>query len=394
MLVLLSALALAAPPSAVGHGADGSGTVDLDLVGTFAIPGLPHVPIGVEPIINGIPYDTDEWPEAGAMVVKLGLRYGTQVFEFITPICSSTLIAPDVVLLAAHCVDETTLRYSLPGNAEIIEFAFDRKANLSSYQNGRPYNEGVILASGSQKHPEFDINNFNSFSSLGVAKNDDIALLFLEEPVFDVDHAYLPAAEEVDQILEGNMVEIVGWGQRDATNPYTAGIKYGGVSNIGELGTHELQVGPDASDVRKCHGDSGGPTFMAFETDSSVEHRVIGVTSHAYDLTDCASKGGVDTRVDAYLDWIEEEMVAACDEGLRTWCDWPGIVPPPDADGYHAWEVNPNDAVDPFGGVGDDDEEADSSSSEGSSGGCSTVSGGVGLAGGLVGLVGLLGRRR
>jgi len=390
MLVLLSTLALAAQPSAAG---DGAGTVDLDFVGTFAIPGMPHVPIGVEPIINGTPYDKVDWPETGAMVVKLGLRYGTQVFEFITPICSSTLIAPDVVLLAAHCVDEKTLQYSLPGNAEIIEFAFDRKADLSSYQNGNPYNLGVVVASGTKKHPKFDINNFNSFSSLGVSKNDDIALLFLEEPVLEVDHAYLPTAEEVEQILEGNVVEIVGWGQRDAANPYTAGIKYGGVSDIGELGAHELQIGADASDVRKCHGDSGGPTFMAFETDSAVEHRVIGVTSHAYDLTDCASKGGVDTRVDAYLDWIEDEMVAACDEGLRTWCDWPGIVPPPDADGYHAWEVNPNDPVDPFGGVGDDEDEASSSSSEGS-GGCSTVSGSVGLAGGLVGLVGLLGRRR
>ncbi len=68
---------------------------------------------------------------------------------------------------------------------------------------------------------------------------------------------------------------------------------------------------------------------------------------------------------------------------------------PPDADGYHAWEENPNAGVDPFGVGPDgfaDGTGSESASSEGS-GGCSTVSG-AGVAGMLVGLVGLLGRRR
>ena len=59
------------------------------------------------------------------------------------------------------------------------------------------------------------------------------------------------------------------------------------------------------------------------------EIRVVGVTSHAYDATtDCFETGGVDTRTDAYLEWIETNMVAYCDSGVRTWCDVPGIVNP------------------------------------------------------------------
>jgi MYXO-CTERM domain-containing protein len=55
---------------------------------------------------------------------------------------------------------------------------------------------------------------------------------------------------------------------------------------------------------------------------------VIGVTSHAYSAEEDCYLGGVDTRVDAYLDWIEEAMIAACDDGTRSWCDEPGIPDP------------------------------------------------------------------
>ena len=67
---------------------------------------------------------------------------------------------------------------------------------------------------------------------------------------------------------------------------------------------------------------------MRVETNSSEKWRVIGITSHAYDESDC-QKGGVDTRVDSWLEWIDTQMVAACDSGSRTVCDTPGILPPP-----------------------------------------------------------------
>ncbi len=342
MIALLSTLAMAAPLTV--------GDATRDVRDAMADVEAPAVPVGPAPIINGTPYDTEDWPETGAMLVKLKL-YGS--WDYVTPICSSTLIAPDVVLLAAHCIDDTTLLASLPRGTDIIEFAFDQKANLSSYNRNARYNEGVVVAADAVGHEDFSIFRLK----LGVAKNSDIALLFLEEPMLDVPFAYLPTAEEAEQIASGNLVEIVGWGQRSQQDPYSSGIKYGGVS--------------------------------------AAKYRVIGVTSHSYDATDCASKGGVDTRVDAYLEWIDEQMTAACDDGTRSWCDWPGIIPPPDADGYHAWEENPNAGVDPFGVGPDgfaDGTGSESASSEGS-GGCSTVSG-AGVAGMLVGLVGLLGRRR
>ena len=56
--------------------------------------------------------------------------------------------------------------------------------------------------------------------------------------------------------------------------------------------------------------------------------RLIGVTSHAYDWTDCTETGGVDTRIDYYLDWIDDEMRARCESGERVWCEEEGILGP------------------------------------------------------------------
>jgi uncharacterized protein (TIGR03382 family) len=61
--------------------------------------------------------------------------------------------------------------------------------------------------------------------------------------------------------------------------------------------------------------------------------RLIGVTSRSADFTLCAEKGGYDTRVDAYLDWIDDEMRAACEDGTRVWCEEPGILPASWAEG-------------------------------------------------------------
>ena len=71
-----------------------------------------------------------------------------------------------------------------------------------------------------------------------------------------------------------------------------------------------MQIGSGSETSRKCHGDSGGPTYMDVTTTSDVKQRVIGVTSHAYDESDCA-KGGIDTRIDLGVgEGVAENKVA------------------------------------------------------------------------------------
>ena len=169
---------------------------------------------------------------------------------------------------------------------------------------------------------------------IGIAQNNDIALVFLDTPVTEIPHAYLPTNSLGELLNVGDEVDVVGWGQQIATSQFEASpagsfaIKQQGTSTISELGAYEFQVGALTEEVRKCHGDSGGPSFL--EMDGAL--RVVGVTSHAYDDSDCFETGGVDTRVDPFLDWIDGEMRIRCEDGTRAWCEVPGIVDPDSID--------------------------------------------------------------
>ena len=288
------------------------------------------------PIINGGDATEDDYGMAGGMLMDATVTldyFGT--FELRAFICSSTLIAPDVVLLAAHCVDEYALTYGI-GTVDEQEIRWTRQADLSAWDgSSTPDWPADAVAAWDWVVPdEWDLFSLQT----GLAKNYDVALLFLEEPITDAPLSYLITAEEASQIEVGLDVTVVGWGQQTATSTFepipagTYGYKQMGLSFINEVSDYELQIGGVEEDVRKCHGDSGGPTFLEIETDSTVSFRQIGVTSHAYDETDCFEVGGVDTRVDYYLDWIDAEMRARCDDGTRAWCDVPGILPPPTGD--------------------------------------------------------------
>ena len=284
-------------------------------------------------IINGEDATMDDYPATGALLTDVEL-FGSRAVALS---CSSTLIAPDVVLLAAHCVDEMLLTF---GVGTVHAFGFSRQADLTEWAQGASnFPEDTVLAYDFVMHPDWDVSSSTGNSGLGVTRFDDIALLFLEEPV-DVEFAYLLEDDELDWLQEDVDVEVVGWGmqlhQDSQWEPPPAGsfgIKQMGVSHVNELGDWEFQVGAIESDVRKCKGDSGGPSFLRAQADEhDGQLRLVGVTSHSYDESQCESLGGVDTRVDAYLGWIDTEMRARCEDGGRSWCEEEGIPVPPNVD--------------------------------------------------------------
>jgi hypothetical protein len=267
------------------------------------------------PIINGAPADDDDYPMAGAYLLAGG--------GFKAVVCSSTLIAPDVVLLAAHCVDPAVLAaFGFTGGAGY--WSTEPDLEIFDGMQDPPLPEDAVAVSGTVFHEQFSLGAMQEQNAL----NYDIALAFLEEPREHAPLGVLPTEDEAEALVPGAAVSIVGWGQRSQNGP--AGLKYWGESVVGAVSAYEFQVGPDSGDVRQCHGDSGGPTFLAVETSSSEKERVVGVTSHSWDASDCQSIGGVETRVDYYLDWIDDAMSDACADGTRSWCDdETGILPPP-----------------------------------------------------------------
>jgi len=327
------------PLTLVAHAADLHDADTLsegdDWAGGLADPAGPGADPG-DPIINGEPATADEYPQAGAMIIDLDLTidgYGTYSLRTFT--CSSTLIAPDVVMLAAHCIDELSYTQG-QGSMTINEIRWTRQADLEDWDGTSmrkaDWPTDSVAATDWIENEDFNLRKMK----VGIAENHDIALLFLDTPVLDTPFAYVPTTDEGDQLAEGAPVTIVGWGQQEATSygeqpdAGTYALKYMGDTVVGEVGDAEFQVGPEESDARKCHGDSGGPTFIRVSTDSTETLRVVGVTSHSYDLTDCATKGGVDTRVMALRDWVDAEMTQRCEDGTRVWCDEPGLPLPPE----------------------------------------------------------------
>jgi hypothetical protein len=275
------------------------------------------------PIINGESATRDDFPMTGGMLMT-GIIFDSPMETFV---CSSTLIAPDVVLLAAHCLDDYAFTFGF-GEIEDKKIYWTSQADLSSW-NGMTTNPELpsdsIEASDWVIHEDFDMQNFD----VGLAANKDIALLFLNQPILDIEPAYLPTATEGTSMQEGDLLYIVGWGQQSATSwgeqppEGSYAYKQQGESHIAEINTYEFKVGEEQTDVRKCHGDSGGPSFW----EAGEGLRLVGVTSHAYDDSDCFETGGVDTRVDYYLNWINDEMTTRCTNGTRVWCEEPGILP-------------------------------------------------------------------
>lgn len=286
-----------------------------------------------QPIINGEECDADTYPTAVAVLVDATIEAsGFGTIPIHTVICTGTLIAPDVVLTASHCLDSSGLTF---GFGEVTEeqyyVSFEPDLINLAEQENAAFPEDTIEAAGWIAHPDFSLESEGG--ALGLGDSSDIGLIFLSE-IPEVQPEIVITEEEAVQITTNAEVFIAGWGQQTKTDgrfeqppPNTVGRKICATSFINEVGDHEFQVGGNESTSRKCHGDSGGPTYITVETSHTEKQRVIGITSHAYDESDCA-KGGVDIRIDGYLDWIEEQMVAACQDNIRIWCDVEGILPP------------------------------------------------------------------
>jgi hypothetical protein len=273
----------------------------------YSVGGLPTLENG---IIGGKKSTARDFPATGVILFTTERAEGMVG----SMLCSGTLVAPDVVTAAGHCNLALFVDTDKP-----IDYYFSTKLDVSDF--GPKYThlpEHTVKVAKMVAHPEFELENVG----VGLRETKDIALLFLEEPITDVEPAKIMTREEAELLKEGADVDIVGYGRRHVfpLGRRDVGIKYQGPSTIKEMGEFEMQIGSGGDDAHKCHGDSGGPTYMVVGKGTRRAHTaLIGITSHAYDHSDCWN-GGVDTRIDRYLDWIEDTMASTCADGSRPAC--------------------------------------------------------------------------
>jgi|694.fasta_scaffold91226_3 V8-like Glu-specific endopeptidase len=167
-------------------------------------------------------------------------------------ICSGTLIAPDIVLTANHCVVNDN------GSLATLRFTLDAKYSST--------------------------NNWVNVSSIRNYKTADLALIKLATPVISASSTSELALTAITQSQVNQIAEIVGYGDSQTTTNSSgkaedsgAGTKRKGQLRFSGFNDNNATLVSKPSTSRQiiCPGDSGGPLFF----NQNGRKQVAGVAS-------------------------------------------------------------------------------------------------------------------
>lgn len=239
-------------------------------------------------IIGGTPAPEDEYP----FMVFVEHDYGSFYW------CAGTLIAPTVVLTAAHCVYNFTIAEAR------IWVGADHLIN--------DYGDEIDVV-GFITHPDYDGNTTN-----------DLAVIILAEPSTR-QPVRLASSAHADLSVGGAPATAVGWGWQnivdetivndlaEVTLPIVddttcASQLFGAVAGSTVVPATMVCAGSPGLDI--CLGDSGGPLLAV---DSAGRYVQVGITSW---IADCGVTPSVFTEVAAFSDWINQFVEADGDVNI------------------------------------------------------------------------------
>ncbi|RQM19346.1 hypothetical protein B5M09_014010, partial [Aphanomyces astaci] len=205
--------------------------------------------------------------------------------------CGSSLIAPDVVLTAAHCTGRG------------YEFV-----SIGSHYNSGTKDGERIKVKQFINHPKHN----------AVTRSYDFAVLILEQP-----SKFPPVQVSFDTMAPGTPMILRGWGRTISGGPVSQSLMEVGVDSISNdqcakvLAPHTVneamlcaggKLGEDS-----CQGDSGGP--LTVESNGSVQ--LVGVVSWG---VGCGNLGnpGVYSRISIARDFIEPFITTSPATGSNT----------------------------------------------------------------------------
>lgn len=221
------------------------------------------------PIVGGTLAKTGQWPDVVAVFTADG------------GLCSGTLLAADLVVTAAHCIEGNPVEV-LAGSIDLTQSDGQRRK-----------------VKWSRAYPQWQ-------------DRYDVGVIMLENPVFVRARAVAQGCSAREGLVLGAPLQIVGFGltRQDGTGDNTR-LRQATVPVIDATCTNdpacapaiapngELIAGGNGADA--CFGDSGGPAYITTPQGPAL----IGIVSRGtYARLPCG-EGGIYVRADKVVAWIE-----------------------------------------------------------------------------------------
>ncbi|XP_035665891.1 serine protease nudel-like [Branchiostoma floridae] len=263
---------------------------------------------GQSRIVGGDTANRGAWP----WQVQLKRTY------FNTPFCGGTLVAPEWVVTAAHCLDEDQ-----PNEWPTLQILIG-KHHLQHPEVADP---DAIVSSVQKVYLHEGYDDYTS--------DNDIALVRLKTST-DQTNSFINYAcletNETARFDENSYCFTTGWGDTSSggTPPdllqelkvalIPTAVCNRTISNQGGMTDNMFCAGYWEGGGDSCQGDSGGPVVCA---GADGRWYLTGVTSWGYG---CANRyqPGVKTKVSNYIDWLDNKILTggqvACSENTTVTC--------------------------------------------------------------------------